>query len=76
VRGAETQLLAGNFVTNIERGAMTLDMVLRNFEVSAIRGREVDRKLELYWSLRGVAPKWYSSEQIEYRMFQINSRAA
>ena len=76
VRGAETQLPAGNFVTNIERGAMTLDMVLRNFEVSAIRGREVDRKLELYWSLRGVAPKWYSSEQIEYRMFQINSRAA
>jgi molecular chaperone HtpG len=53
VRGAETQLPAGNFVTNIERGAMTLDMVLRNFEVSAIRGREVDRKLELYWSLRG-----------------------
>ena len=52
VRGAETQLPAGNFVTNIERGAMTLDMVLRNFEVSAIRGREVDRKLELYWSLR------------------------
>jgi molecular chaperone HtpG len=76
VRGAESQLPAGDFVTNIQVGAMTLDILTQHFEVSAICGRELDRKLELYWSLPEKEPIWYTSGQVERRMYQLNSRAA
>jgi hypothetical protein len=71
-----SRLPSGYFVANATQSSMPLELILKRFEVSEIRGLESSRLLEFRWTLYGKDPRWLSSDRIYNRLAQLNPRSA